>query len=44
MLATFDRVVPCIPGRSVEEVEAELEEVRQARGSGGRRSEGESTG
>ncbi len=44
MLATFDRVVPCIPGRPVEEVEAELEEVRQARGSGGRRSEGESTG
>ena len=36
MLASFDRVVPSIPGRPVEEVEAELEEVRQARRGGGR--------
>ncbi len=43
MLATFDRVVPAIPGRPVEDVEAELEEVRQARRGGGRQSEGEST-
>ena len=42
MLATFDRVVPAIPGRPVEDVEAELEEVRQARRGGGRQSQGES--
>ncbi len=36
LLATFDRVVPSIPPRPVEEVEAELEEVRQARRGGGR--------
>ena len=40
MLATFDRVVPSIPGRPLKEVEAELEEVRQARRGGGRVSEG----
>ena len=39
MLVTFDRVVPSIPARPVEEVEAELEEVRQARRGGGRVSE-----
>ena len=42
MLATFDRVVHSIPGRSLEDVEVELEEVRQARRGSGRRSEGES--
>ena len=36
MLATFDRVVPSIPARSVEEVEAELREVRQSLRGGGR--------
>jgi Arc/MetJ-type ribon-helix-helix transcriptional regulator len=36
MLATFDRVVPSIPARPVEEVEAELKEVRQSRRGGGR--------
>ena len=36
MLATFDRVVPAIPRRPVEEVEAELQEVRRARQGGGR--------
>ena len=36
MLATFDRVVPSIPGRPVEEVEAELKAVRQARRGAGR--------
>ena len=36
MLATFDRVVPSIPGRPLEEIEAELEGVRQARRGGGR--------
>ncbi len=36
MLATFDRVVPSIPERPVEEVEAELQEVRRARRGGGR--------
>ena len=39
MLATFDRVVPAVPRRPVEEVEAELEAVRQARRGGGRVSE-----
>ncbi len=42
MLATFDRVVPSIPERPVEDVETELEEVRRARCGGGRQSEGES--
>ncbi|HIF24064.1 MAG TPA: hypothetical protein EYQ27_19690 [Gemmatimonadetes bacterium] len=42
MLATFDRVVPTIPGRPVESVEAELKEV-QARRGGGRQSESERT-
>jgi predicted DNA-binding protein len=42
MLATFDRVVPSIPERPVEDVETELEEVRRARRGGGRQSEGES--
>ncbi len=39
MLATFDRVVPSIPGRPLKEVEAELAEVRRARRGGGRVSE-----
>ena len=42
MLATFDRVVPSIPRRPVEDVEVELKEVRRARRGSGRRSEGES--
>ncbi len=36
MLATFDRVVPAIPRRPLEEVEAELKAVRQSRRGGGR--------
>ena len=39
MLTTFDRVVPSIPARPVEEVEAELDEVWRARRGGGRVSE-----
>lgn len=39
MLRVFDRVVPCIPERPREDVEAELAEVRQARRKGGRRSD-----
>ena len=38
MLRTFDEVVPRIPTRSLREVEKELEDVRRARRSGGRRS------
>lgn len=36
MLDTFDRVVPAIPDRPREEVEAELSEARKARKAGGR--------
>lgn len=36
MLDTFDRVVPAIPDRPREEVEAELTELRRARKEGGR--------
>lgn len=36
MLDTFDRVVPAIPDRPREAVEAELTEVRRARKEGGR--------
>ena len=36
MLETFDRVVPSIPERPIEEVEAELKAVRQSRRGGGR--------
>ena len=43
MLETFDRVVPSIPRRSVEDLEVELKEVRQARRGGGRKSEGGDT-
>ena len=43
MLATFDRVVPSIPERSVADVEAELEALRLSRRGGGRQSEGVST-
>lgn len=43
MLATFDQVVPAIPERPVESVEAELQELRQARRSVGRASEMEGT-
>lgn len=35
-LDTFDRVVPVIPDRPREQVEAELAEVREARRAGGR--------
>jgi predicted DNA-binding protein len=38
MLRTFDEVVPRIPSRSPGEVEEELEGIRRARRSGGRRS------
>jgi predicted DNA-binding protein len=38
MLRTFDEVVPRIPTRSLREVERELEDIRHARRSGGRRS------
>lgn len=41
LLAVFDRVVPAIPERPVEEVEAELRALRQARRGGGRRTPGE---
>lgn len=37
-LATFDRVVPAIPGRPRREVERELDEIRDARKAGGRGS------
>jgi hypothetical protein len=40
LLAAFDELVPVIPRRPLEEVEAELEEIRQARRGGGRRSSG----
>jgi len=38
MLATFDRVVPAIPARPLAEVEAEIQAIRRARRSGGRRT------
>lgn len=38
LLQAFDRLVPAIPQRPVSEVEQELEELRRARRSGGRRS------
>jgi metal-responsive CopG/Arc/MetJ family transcriptional regulator len=37
-LAAFDRLVPAIPERARDDVEAELTEVRRARRAGGRRS------
>ena len=43
MLETFDRVVPSIPERRAESVEAELQDVRRARRAGGRASEIEGT-
>ena len=36
LLAAFDEHVPAIPERSLAEVEAELEEVRRGRRTGGR--------
>ena len=36
LLAAFDEYVPRIPERPLDEVETELEEIRQARRSGGR--------
>ncbi|MFN2316454.1 MAG: ribbon-helix-helix domain-containing protein [Gemmatimonadales bacterium] len=36
LLGIFDELVPRIPGRPVEEVERELEEIRTARRRGGR--------
>lgn len=38
MLEIFDEVVPRIPSRPLDEVEAELKEIRSARRGGGRRS------
>ncbi len=38
MLAAFDELVPKIPERPIEEVEAELNEIREARRRGGRGS------
>ena len=38
MLRIFDEVVPRIPYRTIEEVEKELNGIRQARRSSGRRS------
>jgi hypothetical protein len=39
LLSAFDELVPRIPERPLEEVEAELEEIRSSRRGGGRRSE-----
>lgn len=38
MLADFDRLVPLIPSRPEAEVKRELERIRKARRSGGRKS------
>jgi hypothetical protein len=38
LLGAFDELVPKLPERDAEEVEAELAEVRRARRAGGRRS------
>ncbi len=38
MLASFDELVPKIPERPLAEVNQEIEEVRQARQTGGRQS------
>jgi hypothetical protein len=38
MLRVFDEMVPKIPKRPQEEVEAELAEIRAARRGGGRRT------
>ncbi|MGH9382296.1 MAG: ribbon-helix-helix protein, CopG family [Thermoanaerobaculia bacterium] len=38
LLRVFDEMVPAIPERPVEEVEAELAALREARRGGGRRS------
>jgi predicted DNA-binding protein len=40
LLAAFDDLVPKIPSRSLAEVEAELDAIRNARQGGGRRSNG----
>jgi predicted transcriptional regulator len=40
LLEAFDRMVPAIPARPLAEVEAELEAIRTARRSGGRRHAG----
>jgi transposase-like protein len=39
-LAIFDRVIPTLPERPREQVERELEQVREARRRGGRRAPG----
>lgn len=44
LLRLFDRVVPAIPERSVEEVEEELEALRRARRHGGRAGRPEADG
>ena len=36
LLGVFDELVPAIPGRPTDEVDAELAELRQARRRGGR--------
>lgn len=38
LLRAFDELVPAIRARSREEIERELQEIRRARRSGGRRS------
>lgn len=38
MLRIFDEMLPKVPERPVEEVEAELAEIRRARRGGGRRT------
>ena len=38
MLEVFDKVVPAIPERPLDEVERELTAIRRARRTGGRRS------
>jgi predicted DNA-binding protein len=40
LLAVFDEMVPRIPDRPLAEVERELETIRRARRSGGRRARG----
>ena len=38
LLEAFDRLVPAIPARALDEVERELADLRRARRAGGRRS------
>ena len=41
MLRILDEMLPMVPERPIEEVEAELAEIRRARRGGGRRTTGE---